>query len=81
MSIGVVSTAVSNNGWMVFWIQLPVLVLALSVIIVAITALRRARPQDVPRVFEAFASAFGRRSEPPARARLRRARGTVEDTK
>jgi hypothetical protein len=81
MSIGAVSTAVSDSGWVMFWVQLPVLVLALAVIIVAITALRRARPQDVPRVFEAFAAAFGRRNDPPARARLRRmTRRTAEDT-
>lgn len=33
-----------------FWIQLPLLVLAMAVIIVATTALWRARPEDVPRV-------------------------------
>ena len=52
-----------------FWVQLPLLVLAAAIIIVATTALRRARPEDVPRVSEAFATAFGRRNEgaPPDR--------------
>jgi hypothetical protein len=34
---------------------------AVAAIIVATTALRRARPEDVPRVFETFAAAFGHR--------------------
>jgi hypothetical protein len=56
--------------WTVFWVQLPALVLVVAVIIVATTALWRARPEDVPKVFEAFATAFGRRrGEKPARDR------------
>ncbi|WP_406238443.1 hypothetical protein [Nocardia sp. NBC_01009] len=55
----------ASSGWTVFWVQLPVLVLAAAVIIVATTALWRARPEDVPRVFEAFAAAFGRRTGRP----------------
>ncbi|MFE3758861.1 hypothetical protein ACFXO9_31545 [Nocardia tengchongensis] len=51
------------NVWTVFWMQLPVLVLVIAVIIVATTALRRARPEDIPKVFEAFATNFGRRNE------------------
>ncbi|MEV6071860.1 hypothetical protein AB0L82_35425 [Nocardia sp. NPDC052001] len=55
------------NVWAMFWVQLPVLGLVIAVIIVATTALRRARPEDIPKVFEAFAAAFGRRAEiPPA---------------
>ncbi|WP_069161350.1 hypothetical protein [Nocardia altamirensis] len=69
MSIGAISAAVAGTGWTVFWVQLPVLVLAVAVIIVATTALRRARPEDVPRVFEAFAAAFGRRAGRSNRAR------------
>lgn len=61
MSVDAISTMTTDSGWAVFWAQLPVLVLAIAVIIVATTALRRARPEDVPRVFEAFAAAFGRR--------------------
>lgn len=61
MSVNALAFAAAG-GWTVFWAQLPMLVLALAVIIVATTALRRARPEDVPRVFEAFAAAFGRRS-------------------
>ncbi|WP_040838206.1 hypothetical protein [Nocardia brevicatena] len=67
MSVSTIAT-----GWTVFWVQLPVLVLAVAVIIVATTALRRARPEDVPRVFEAFAAAFGRRTNRAHRARGRR---------
>lgn len=50
------------NVWAVFWVQLPVLALVVAVIIVATTALRRARPEDIPKVFESFATAFGRRT-------------------
>lgn len=76
MSISTVSAAVMSSGWVVFWVQLPVLVLALAVIIVATTALRRARPQDVPRIFEAFAAAFGRRTGVPGKRRQRPLRGS-----
>jgi hypothetical protein len=65
------SVSALTSGWAVFWVQLPVLVLAVAVIIVATTALRRARPEDVPRVFEAFAVAFGRR--PANKPQTRRA--------
>lgn len=50
-----------GGSWMVFWIQLPLLVLALAVVVAATIALRRARPEDIPKVFESFASAFVRR--------------------
>ncbi|MCP9625225.1 hypothetical protein NMK54_34330 [Nocardia otitidiscaviarum] len=64
------STAVASpalvNVWAVFWMQLPVLVLVVAVIIVATTALRRARPEDIPKVFEAFAAGFGRRGDDTA---------------
>ncbi|MEA3532965.1 hypothetical protein U8260_32435 [Nocardia sp. CDC192] len=60
MSINSIAAAVEGSGWTVFWMQLPVLLLAVAIIIVATTALRRARPEDVPKVFEAFAAAFGR---------------------
>ncbi|MFE9575108.1 hypothetical protein ACFYO1_01880 [Nocardia sp. NPDC006044] len=61
VTAAVLNAAVLNSGWAVFWVQLPLLILAVTVIIVATTALWRARPEDVPRVFEAFAAAFGRR--------------------
>ncbi|GAB2667729.1 hypothetical protein [Nocardia goodfellowii] len=48
--------ALASSGWAVFWVQLPLLVSALVVIVVATTALWRARPEDVPRIFEAFAT-------------------------
>ncbi|MFC8046322.1 hypothetical protein [Nocardia sp. NPDC057353] len=59
---------VQVTAWTVFWVQLPVLVLVVAVIVVAITALRRARAEDVPKVFEAFAAGFGRRLAPPPAA-------------
>ena len=43
-----------------FWMQLPLLVVSVAVVIVGVAAVRRARPEDVPAVFEAFAAAFGR---------------------
>jgi hypothetical protein len=69
MPVETVSATIANSGWTVFWVQLPLLVLAVAVIIVATTALRRARQEDVPRVFEAFAAAFGRRTDRPNRRR------------
>ncbi|WP_433734873.1 hypothetical protein ACQP0C_41870 (plasmid) [Nocardia sp. CA-129566] len=63
MSVDAISAALASGGWTVFWVQLPVLVLAVAVIIVATTALWRASPEDIPRIFEAFAKAFGRGSE------------------
>jgi hypothetical protein len=50
MPVETVSATIANSGWTVFWVQLPLLVLAVAVIIVATTALRRARQEDVPRV-------------------------------
>lgn len=62
MSLDFVATSVVGGSiWTVFWMQLPALVLGLAVIVAATIALRRARPEDVPRVFEAFTAAFGRR--------------------
>jgi hypothetical protein len=75
MSISAFSAVVLDSGWVMFWGQLPLLVLALAVIVVATTALRRARPQDVPRVFEAFAAAFGRRGGPPRFRKGRKGEG------
>ena len=42
------------NGWTMFWMQLPVLLLVVAVVVVATTALWRARREDVPKVFEAL---------------------------
>jgi hypothetical protein len=57
-----VASPIQVTAWAVFWIQLPVLVLVVAVIVVALTALWRARTEDVPKVFEAFTLGFGRRS-------------------
>lgn len=63
-----VASPVQITTWGVFWMQLPVLVLVVAVIIVAITALRRARTEDVPRIFESFVSVLSRRLDgPPSR--------------
>lgn len=72
------SAVLAGSVWTVFWVQLPLLVLAVAVIIVATTALRRARPEDVPRVFEAFATAFGRRHR--VQRREARRQNTIEET-
>ncbi|MBF6470000.1 hypothetical protein IU427_33325 [Nocardia beijingensis] len=66
-----VAFPVQITAWTVFWAQLPVLVLVVAVIVVAITALRRARTEDVPKVFEAFALGFGPRLGPPPLRRPR----------
>lgn len=61
-------SAPSAIEWVVLWMELPALALVAAVIVVAVIALRRARPEDVPKVFAAFAAAFGRRpSNPPTR--------------
>ncbi|WP_280357497.1 hypothetical protein [Nocardia otitidiscaviarum] len=80
MPVDSASVVLGGSVWTVFWIQLPVLVLAVAVIIVATTALRRARPEDVPRVFEAFAAAFGRRYR-RARRNTRRSNTTKETSR
>ncbi|MFE3989964.1 hypothetical protein ACFXPR_36280 [Nocardia tengchongensis] len=69
MSVDSASTALADSAWTVFWFQLPVLVLAVAVIIVATLALWRARPEDVPKVFEAFTTAFGRQRRGQRQAR------------
>lgn len=79
MPVDSASVVLGGSVWTVFWIQLPVLVLAVAVIIVATTALRRARPEDVPRVFEAFAAAFGRHRR--ARRNTRRSNTTKETSR
>lgn len=53
--------AYAGGGWLIFWIQLPMLVLGLAVIITATIALLRARREDIPEIFAAFAAAFGHR--------------------
>ncbi|WP_280484423.1 hypothetical protein [Nocardia cyriacigeorgica] len=76
----VVASPIQITAWSVFWMQLPVLVLVVAVILVAITALRRARTEDVPKVFEAFARGFGRHLDPAGQhARPFPRAGTVEE--
>lgn len=53
------------TSWAAFWMQLPIVVVVLAVAVVALTALHRARDEDVPRVFAAFIAGFGRGGEPP----------------
>ncbi|MBF6548502.1 hypothetical protein [Nocardia brasiliensis] len=79
MSIELAAATWAGGAWTVFWLQLPVLVLALAVIIVAITALRRARQEDIPKVFEAFATAFGRRAAQTKPRRMARRRRVIEE--
>lgn len=61
MVAGMASWIVLGSGWAMFWIQLPALVVAVAVIVIATVALVRARPEDVPKVFSAFVTGFGRR--------------------
>ena len=69
------------NGWTMFWMQLPVLLLVVAVVVVATTALWRARREDVPKVFEAFAAAFGRRAISTPRQRRRAPRAVPREEK
>lgn len=52
------------GGWLAFWIQLPVTLLAIAVIVEGHIAIRRARPKDIPTVFAglvAVLTVFARR--------------------
>jgi len=60
VSVIVASPLLEGSVWTVFWFQLPALVLVVAVVVVATIALRRARPEDVPKIFEAFVRGFGR---------------------
>ncbi|WP_458686386.1 hypothetical protein [Nocardia tengchongensis] len=62
----------ASSVWAVFWFQLPVLVLAIAVIVIGLAAIRRAHPEDVPRVFEAFTAFLSRRPAAVSRRRPRR---------
>lgn len=53
----------SDGAWTVFFLQLPALVLAVAVIVVAMMALRRARPADIPKLVELLMTAITRRSK------------------
>lgn len=45
-----------------FWLQLPALVLGVAVLVVATVAVIRARREDIPEIFVAFAAGAFRRS-------------------
>ncbi|GAJ83653.1 hypothetical protein NBRGN_065_00490 [Nocardia brasiliensis NBRC 14402] len=79
MSIELAAATWAGGAWTVFWLQLPVLVLTLAVIIVAITALWRARQEDIPKVLEAFVTAFGRRAARTKPQRSARRRRVIEE--
>lgn len=66
------------NVWTVFWIQLPVLVRVVAAIIVAIVAMRRSRPEDVPKIIETVITVFTSRIDLPARLRRRRVKARVQ---
>lgn len=68
------------GAWTVFWVQLPVLVLAIAVIVLGIAAIRRAHPEDVPRVFEAFTAILARRSARPRRLPRRASAAPADPT-
>ncbi|WP_330186013.1 hypothetical protein OHB26_39440 (plasmid) [Nocardia sp. NBC_01503] len=56
MSIAVASWVAQSSMWQVLW---TVLVLSVAVVVIALTAVLRANREDVPKVFAAFAHAFG----------------------
>lgn len=66
MLAGNVSTVLANGSWEVTWAELPGAILAASFLVVPVVALIRAHRHDVPKVFDAFTAAFGRR--PPLSA-------------
>jgi hypothetical protein len=52
------------GGWAAFWLQLPATIVVIAAVVVGLAAILRARPEDVPAVFQsfaAFATAFGKR--------------------
>ncbi|MFD7844855.1 hypothetical protein ACFV4K_18205 [Nocardia sp. NPDC059764] len=54
------SALAEGGSWLVFWLQLPVLVLAFAVLVAFALALFRARPEDVPQVFSTATTLFDR---------------------
>lgn len=76
----VVAFPIQLTTWTAFWMQLPMLALIVAVVIVALTALRKARAEDVPKIFDAFALGFGRRLDPTPPARQQKwAEATVSE--
>ncbi|WP_327142759.1 hypothetical protein [Nocardia sp. NBC_01327] len=57
---GVWSALAEGGSWLVFWLQLPLLVLAIAVLVAFALALFRARPEDVPQVFCTATTLFDR---------------------
>ncbi|MGW6123101.1 hypothetical protein ACWFRF_28950 [Nocardia sp. NPDC055165] len=55
MDAGSITTA---GGWILFWMQFPLIVLAAAVPLIGLVAIWRARPEDIPAVFAAFTAAF-----------------------
>lgn len=54
------AVALASPSWSPLWIELPLLIPEVALIVVAAIAMFRARPEDVPRVFAAFGVALGR---------------------
>ncbi|WP_280222072.1 hypothetical protein [Nocardia neocaledoniensis] len=52
----------AHSGWIVFWMQLPLLVVAVAIVLVTTIAVCRAKAEDVPKVLTVFANAFSIRS-------------------
>lgn len=52
--------ALASPTWSPLWIEMPLLVPEVALIVVAAIAMLRARPEDVPSVLMAFGTALGR---------------------
>lgn len=55
----VVSSVAQSGGWAIVWLQLPLLVLALTVLVAVIIALLRARQEDIPGLLGMITAGFG----------------------
>ncbi|MGF0320886.1 hypothetical protein [Nocardia fluminea] len=76
------SAVATHSGWIVFWVQLPLLVVAVAIVLVATIAVCRAKTEDVPKMLSDFANAFSThaRRRGPAVAEPKPTTAVGEDT-
>ncbi|WP_194835940.1 hypothetical protein [Nocardia sp. XZ_19_369] len=55
-----IGAAAQFGGWVIVWLQLPLLVIAAAILVGSVIALIRARPEDIPSVFGMLTTGFGR---------------------
>lgn len=55
-----ISGAAQSGGWVIVWLQLPLLLIAAAVLVGSVIALVRAKPEDIPSVFGMLTTGFGR---------------------